>query len=50
MGKTAKTQILVRKLGWKVRMWLTGAQPGIFCAKTDFLEYGHFDKHFMYDK
>ena len=29
MGKFAKTQILGWKLGWKVRMRVTGAQPGI---------------------
>ena len=29
MGKFAKTQILGWKLGWKNRMKVTGAQPGI---------------------
>ena len=27
----------------------TDAQPIIFWGRTDFLEQGHFDKHFMYD-
>ena len=30
MGKFAKTQILGWKLGWKVKLKVTGAQPGIF--------------------
>ena len=28
---------------------LPGAQPGIFLGRGVFLEYGHFDKNFMYD-
>ena len=32
MGKFAKNQALVWKLGWKVKMKVTGAQPEIFRA------------------
>ena len=49
MGEFATTQILGWKLGWKVRMRGTDAQPGNFRDRSGFLEYGHFDKHFMYD-
>ena len=33
MGKFAKTQALVWKLGWKVKMKVTGSQPKIFGAE-----------------
>ena len=49
MGKFAKTQILGWKLGRKVKLKVTGAQPGIFQGRTGFLEQKHFDKHFMHD-
>ena len=49
MGKFAKTQILGWKLGWKVKLKVTGAQPEIFQGRTGFLEQKHFDKHFMHD-
>ena len=49
MGKFAKTQILGWKLGWKVKLKVTGAQPEIFQGRTDLLEQKHFDKHFMHD-
>ena len=49
MGKFAKTQILGWKLGWKVKLKVTGAQPGIFRGRTGFLEQKHFDKQFMHD-
>ena len=38
MGKFAKTQTLVWKLGWKVKMKGTGTQPRILGGRTDFLE------------
>ena len=37
MGKFAKT-LLGWKLGWKVMLKVTGAQPGIFWGRTGFLE------------
>ena len=49
MGKFAKTQILGWKLGWKVKLKVTGAQPEIFQGRTGFLEQKHCDKHFMHD-
>ena len=49
MGKFAKTQILGWKLGWKVKLKVTGAQPEIFQSRTGFLEQKHFDNHFMYN-
>ena len=49
MGKFAKTQILGWKLGWKVKLKVTGAQPEIFQGRTGFLEQKHFDKHFMHE-
>ena len=49
MGKFAKTQILGWKLGWKVKLKVTGAQPENFRGRTGFLEQKHFDKHFMHD-
>ena len=49
MGKFAKTQILGWKLGWKVKLKVTGAQPEIFRDRAGFLEQKHFDKHFMHD-
>ena len=30
-------------------MKVTGAQPGIFGGRTNFLKYGHFNKHFICD-
>ena len=30
MGKFAQTQILRWKLGWKVKLIVTGTKPGIF--------------------
>ena len=36
--KNAKTKLFGWKLGWKVRMRVTGAQPGIFWDRTGFLE------------
>ena len=48
MGKFAKTQILEWKLGWNVKLEITGAQPGIFRGRTGFLEQKHFDKNFMH--
>ena len=35
------------KVRVKAKMQVTGAQPGIFRGRTDFLEWGHFDKHFI---
>ena len=49
MGKFAKAQILGWKLGRKVKLKVTGAQPEIFRGKTGFLEQKHFDKHFMHE-
>ena len=49
MGKFAKTQILGWKLGWNVKLKVTGAQPEIFRGRTGFLEQKHFDKRFMHD-
>ena len=49
MGKFAKTQILGWKLGWKVKLKVTGGQPEIFQGRTGFLEQKHLDKHFMHD-
>ena len=49
MGKFAKTQILGWKLGWNVKLEITGAQLGIFWGKTSFLGQKHFDKHLMHD-
>ena len=49
MRKFAKTQILGRKLGRKVKLKVTSAQPGIFQGRTGLLEQKHFDKHFMHD-
>ena len=48
MGKFAKTQILGWKLGWKVELKVTGAQPEIFQGSTGFFEHRHFDKHLMH--
>ena len=48
-GKFAKTQILEWKLGWKVKLKVTSAQPEIFHGRTGFLEQKYFDKHFMHD-
>ena len=45
MGKLAKTQIFGWKLGWKVKLKVTSAQPEIFRGRTVFLE----QKHFTYD-
>ena len=47
MGKFAKIQILGWKLGWKVKLKVIGAQPGIFWGRAGFLEQQNFDKHFM---
>ena len=49
MGKFAKTQILRGKLGWKVKLKVTGPQPEILWGRTGFLEQKYFDKHFMHD-
>ena len=49
MGKFAKTQILGWKLRWKVKLKVTGTQPGIFPGRTGFLKQKHFDNHFMHD-
>ena len=49
MDKFAKTQILGWKLGWKVKLKVTSAQPGIFWDGECFLEQKHFDKHLMHD-
>ena len=49
MRKFAKTQMLGRKLGRKVKLKVTDAQPGIFQGRTGFLEQKHFDKYFMHD-
>ena len=49
MGKFAKTQILGWKLGWKVKLKVTDAQPGVFQGRTGFLKQKLFDKHFMHD-
>ena len=49
MAKFVKTQILGGKLGWKVKLKVTGAQTGIFGGRTGFLEQKHFDKNFMHD-
>ena len=38
ISKNAKTKLFGWKLGWKVRMRVTGAQPGIFWDRTGFLE------------
>ena len=49
MGKFAKTQILGLKLGWEVKLKVTGEQPEIFQGRSGFLEEKHFEKHFMHD-
>ena len=38
MDKFAKTQILGWKIGWKVNLKVTGAQPGFFRGRTGFLD------------
>ena len=38
MGKFEKTQILGWKLGWKVMLKVTNAEPGIFWGRTGLLE------------
>ena len=48
MGKFAKTNIRM-KVGWKVKLKVTGKQPEIFRDMIGFLEQKHFDKHFMHD-
>ena len=37
------------KVRTKVKLKVTGAQPGIFRGRTGFLEEMHFDKHFTHD-
>ena len=49
MDEFAKSQLLGQKWGWKVKLKVTGAQPGIFRGKTGFLVQKHFDKHFIHD-
>ena len=38
LDKFAKTQILGWKIGWKVNLKVTGAQPGFFHGRTGFLD------------
>ena len=39
----------VRMKSLKVKLKVTGAQPGMFQGRTGFLEWKHFDKQFMHD-